>query len=67
MATVRFTEQPDGSWRTDPWTILLCNVTGSRIVYPGIDWLQNPGITTTLRSQLTACVNRSSVVVANLH
>ncbi|MDO8362107.1 MAG: CapA family protein [Actinomycetota bacterium] len=66
LASVRFTEQPDGSWRTEPWTVLLCNVTGSRMVYPGLTTLQDPSISTTLRAQLTACVNRSAPVVADL-
>jgi hypothetical protein len=66
MATVRFTEQSDGDWRAVPWTILLCNVTGSRMVYPGIETLKNPAISATLRAQLTACVQRSQAVVGNL-
>ena len=67
MATVRFTEQPDGSWVTEPWTVLLCNVTGSRAVYPGVTALFDPAITGTLRTKLEACFNRSTSVVADLH
>lgn len=66
MATVRFTEQPDGSWLTEQWTVLLCNVTGSRKVYPGVNSLFDPAITGTLRTQLEACFNRASKVVADL-
>lgn len=66
MATVRFTEQPDGTWRTEPWTVLLCNVTGSRKVYPGVNSLFDPSITGTLRTQLQNCFNRSTAVVADL-
>lgn len=66
MATVRFTEQPDGSWVTEPWTVLLCNVTGSRKVYPGVNSLFDPLITGTLRTQLETCFNRASKVVADL-
>ena len=66
MATVRFTEQDDRTWRTEPWTVLLCNVTGSRKVYAGVTTLADPATTGTLRTQLTACVNRSAAVVADL-
>lgn len=66
MATVRFTEQPDGSWLAEPWTILLCNVSGSRAVYPGVTSLFDPTISRTLRTKLEACFNRSTAVVANL-
>ncbi len=66
MATVRFTEQADGSWTTEPWTVLLCNVVGSRLVYPGVSTLADPTIPVSLRSQLEACVARSSGVVSNL-
>ena len=66
MATVRFTEQDDGTWLTEPWTVLLCNVTGSRKVYPGVNSLFDPTITGTLRTQLENCFNRSIAVVADL-
>ncbi len=66
MATVRFTEQPDGSWLTEPWTVLLCNVTGSRKVYPGVSMLLDPAVTGTLRTQLQACFDRASKVVGDL-
>ncbi len=59
MATARFTEQPDGTWLVEPWTILLCNVTGSRKVYPGLTTLLDPTISSTLRAQLQACVDRT--------
>jgi len=66
MATVRFSEQADGSWITEPWTVLLCNVLGSRLVYPGVGTLADPMIPASLRTQLEACVARSSAVVSNL-
>lgn len=66
MARVQFTEAPDGSWSAVGEAILLCNVTGSRIVYPGISTLADPTIDSNLREKLTACVNRSSRVVADL-
>jgi hypothetical protein len=67
MATVRFTERADGSWVTEPWTVLLCNVLGSRLVYPGLTTLADPTLPTPLRTQLEACVSRSSAVVSSLH
>ena len=66
LATVRFTEQADGSWVTAPWTVMLCNVLGSRVVYPGITTLADPTIPAGLRSQLEACVGRSAAIVADL-
>lgn len=66
LATVRFTEQADGSWTSEPWTVLLCNVLGSRVVYPGVTTLADPTIPSGLRSQLEACVGRSAAVVADL-
>lgn len=66
LAFVRFTEQADGSWVTEPWTVLLCNVSGSRKVYPGLTTLLDQSISATLRSQLLSCATRSSAVVADL-
>lgn len=67
LASVRFTERRDGTWAVAPWTVLLCNVTGSRKVYAGITHLTVPGLDPTLRSQLRACVSRASSVVSGLH
>lgn len=67
MATVRFTEQDDGSWTTEPFTVLLCNETGSRKVWPAVTTLADPTISSTLRSKLNACWLRSVQVVADLH
>jgi poly-gamma-glutamate synthesis protein (capsule biosynthesis protein) len=66
LASVRFTEQADGTWLTTPWTVLLCNVLGSRLVYPGLTTLADPTIPAGLRAQLDACVGRSAAVVADL-
>jgi len=66
MATVRFTEQADGSWRTEPWTVLLCNALGSRKVYAGVNMLFDPSVQGTLRTQMQACYNRTAQVVADL-
>ena len=67
LATVRFTEQADGTWLAEPWAVLLCNVTGSRHVYPGVTTLQGSAISATLRSQLQACVNRTVPVEPRVH
>ncbi len=66
LARVEFTEQTDGTWAAAPEAVLLCNVTGSRIVYPGITTLVDPTIDPTLRAQLTACQKRSARIVADL-
>jgi Bacterial capsule synthesis protein PGA_cap len=66
MALVRFTQQRDGRWLVEPWTVLLCNALGSRVVYPGITTVATPGISSTLRSQMQACITRTSAVVSLL-
>ena len=66
MATVRFTEQANGTWTAVPWTVLLCNVPDGRLVYPGVSMLSDPTISSSLRSALEACVARSSAVVSDL-
>lgn len=66
MARVEFTEQSDGTWAAVAAAILLCNVTGSRIVYPGISTLADPTIDDNLRAKLTACERRASKVVPDL-
>jgi len=67
MATVRFTEQADGSWSAEPFTVLLCNVTGSHKVYPGLTTLADPATSPALRAQLRACIDRTLPVVAEVH
>jgi hypothetical protein len=66
MALVRFTQQRDGRWLVEPWTVLLCNALGSRVVYPGITTVATPGISSTLRGQMQACITRTSAVVSLL-
>ncbi len=66
LAAVRFTQQPDGTWASDTSNVALCNVTGSRAVYPGVPALQDPTIPVGLRNQLAACVNRTATVVNDL-
>jgi hypothetical protein len=46
--------------------VLLGNALGSRVVYPGITKLADPTISATLRSQMEACVARSTAVVSDL-
>lgn len=60
MATVRVTERPDGTWATEPDTVLLCNTVSNRFVYPGITAQYDPQLSASLRSQLRACVARSA-------
>lgn len=67
LALVRFTQQPDKRWVVEPYTVLLCNTPLDRKVYPGLTTLKDPGISATLRSQLNACVSRTSKVVSGLH
>jgi poly-gamma-glutamate synthesis protein (capsule biosynthesis protein) len=66
LALVRFTQQRDGRWAAEPFTVLLCNTPVDRKVYPGLTTLKNPSISSTLRSQLSACVSRASRVVSGL-
>lgn len=66
LASVRFSERADGTWQTEPWTVLLCNVVGSRVVYPGLTTLLDPATPPGVRGQLDACVARSTAVVADL-
>lgn len=67
MATVRFSELPSGAWTTEPWTVLLCNQLGTRMVWPAVTTLLDGSISSTLRSQLEACLTRSRKVVPDLH
>ena len=66
LAKVRFTQAPDGSWTSEYAPVLLCNVTGSRVVYPGVQTLHDASTPAPLRAQLEACLNRTSAVVADL-
>ncbi|MEY4175290.1 MAG: Capsule biosynthesis protein CapA [Actinomycetota bacterium] len=60
MATVRLTEQPDGSWAAEPATVLLCNAVSNRFVYPGVTAQNSADMSSSLRTQLRACVARSA-------
>lgn len=67
FAFVRFTERAGGGFTTDPWPLLVCESATTRRVYPGLTTIYDPTITATLRAQLSACINRSTPVVAGLH
>jgi poly-gamma-glutamate synthesis protein (capsule biosynthesis protein) len=66
MATIRFVEQPGGRWTSEEWTVLLCNDPVTRIVWPALTVLSQPGLPVALRRMLEACLARSVAVVAAL-
>ncbi len=66
LALVRFTQRNNGTWVVEPTAVLLCNTPLDRKVYPGLTTLQQPGLSSTLRTQLQACVGRASKVVSGL-
>ena len=66
LATVRFTQQPDGSWSTEAATVLICNERLSRTIYSATRVLADPTASPDLRAQAQACLDRSSAVVADL-
>lgn len=66
MATVRFTEQPDGSFSSSPWTILLCVDVDTRLIYPAFATLARADVVDPLRSRIEQCVARSAEVVPDL-
>lgn len=66
LALVRFTQRANGTWAVAPTPVLLCNTPVDRKVYPGLTTLQQPGLSSTLRAQLQACVSRASKVVSGL-
>ncbi len=65
-AAARFTETSTGKFTVEPWPVLLCNEIFTRTVYAPIAALaaQLPPV---IRSELEACIQRSTPVVANLH
>jgi hypothetical protein len=67
MATVRFTRRTDGSWSSEPHTVLLCTMVSGRSVWPGIAALRWASAVDGLRPALQACVDRSLPVVADLN
>ena len=67
LATARFTQRSDGTWATTASPVLLCNVTATRMVYPGISWLRRTDLSPALRASLQACRARASAVVRDLN
>lgn len=63
MATVRFTERPDRTWRVSPWTVLVCTSPTTRKVWPAVTALSDPVVSATLssttRAELLACRDRT--------
>jgi hypothetical protein len=66
LAAVRFIEQPDGHFAADANPVLVCEMTDTRVVYPGITALDSPTTPTSSRSGIEACITRASSVVADL-
>lgn len=65
MAAVRFTEQSDGSFTSSADPVLLCQMVGSRLVYPGFAPSATP-IPDPAGNGIEACRQRSVLVVAGL-
>ena len=66
LATVRFTQQPDGRWSTKAATVLICNERLSRTIYSATRVLSDPTTSPDLRAQAQACLDRSAAVVVDL-
>jgi poly-gamma-glutamate capsule biosynthesis protein CapA/YwtB (metallophosphatase superfamily) len=67
LATARFTEMSDGSFRLEPWTVLICNEASERTVRAPVTELHNPSLPAWLRGEMQACVDRTTPVVAEVH
>ena len=65
LAAARFTERPDGGFAVEAAPVLVCQMAGSRIVRPGLA-AGAPPIPESERADVTACVARSTAVVAGL-
>jgi poly-gamma-glutamate synthesis protein (capsule biosynthesis protein) len=65
LASVRFTEQPDGSFAAVAAPVLLCQVLDGRVVYPGLAQSAVP-IPAQANGSLEACRGRSIPVVGGL-
>ena len=66
LATVRFTQQPDGRWSTAAITVLICNERLSRSIYSATRVIADPTASSDLHAQARACLDRSAAVVADL-
>jgi poly-gamma-glutamate synthesis protein (capsule biosynthesis protein) len=67
LATARFTEQPDGSFSIQPWTVLVCNEATDRTVRAPIHELGDPSLPPWLRAEMQACVDRTVRVFPDIH
>jgi poly-gamma-glutamate synthesis protein (capsule biosynthesis protein) len=59
----RFTEQPDGSFVAAAAPVLLCEMTGSRVVYPAIEALVAGIVPPADIDDIEACMARSAPVL----
>lgn len=66
LAAVRFTEASPGDFDAAVSTVLICSERSSRTVHAPISELAAPGHDPRLRTELTACVDRSLPVEPNL-
>lgn len=66
LAAVRFTERPEGGFRAEAFPVLLCEMTDSRVVHPGIAAATAPGTPAADRDDIAACIARSAPVVPGL-
>ncbi len=62
LAAVRFTERPGGGFDAEAAPVLLCQMTGSRVVHAGLAAAVAPDEV----DDIEACVARSAPVVADL-
>jgi hypothetical protein len=65
-ATARFTETTSGSFTVEPWPVLLCIEPFTRTVYAPMTALAGQ-LPLLVRSELEACVGRSTPVVPVVH
>jgi poly-gamma-glutamate synthesis protein (capsule biosynthesis protein) len=64
-AGARFTESSPGSFKVEPWPVLLCNELFTRVVYAPIG--EGPAPSPTISSEMAQCIQRSLPVVPSLH
>ena len=64
-AVLRFQENGPGVWQLDTSSVVLCNETASRIIYPGTTATADPALDPALREQLQGCVDRTRNAIPN--
>lgn len=67
LAFVRFTEQPDGTFRAEPAAVAICNDRIDRTVRPATAELARPNLPASIRADLQACLARTRSVVPDAH